>query len=89
MNLFKLDISQLRLLRISSDNLTAFTSPRILKLIIKSPSFDLKPKWLPDEKVVTTKLGYEHKDTDEILVSFLRLLVDYLVPKKVFFNPFI
>ena len=69
-NLFKLDISQLRLLRISSDNLTAFTSPRILKLIIKSHSFDLKPKWLPDEKVVATKLGYEHKDIDEILVSF-------------------
>ena len=69
-NLFKLDISQLRLLRISSDNLTAFTSPRILKLIIKSPSFDLKPKWLPDEKVVATKLGYEHKDTGEVLVSF-------------------
>ena len=69
-NLFKLDISQLRLLRISSDNLTAFTSPRILKLIIKSPSFDLKPKWLPDEKVVATKLGYEHKDIDEILVFF-------------------
>ncbi len=33
-------------------------------------AYDLKPKWLPDEKVVATKLGYEHKDTDEILVSF-------------------
>ena len=33
-------------------------------------TYDLKPKWLPDEKVVATKLGYEHKDTDEILVSF-------------------
>lgn len=33
-------------------------------------TYDLKPKRLPDEKVVATKLGYEHKDTDEILVSF-------------------
>ena len=33
-------------------------------------AYDLKPKWLPDEKVVATKLGHEHKDTDEILVSF-------------------
>lgn len=33
-------------------------------------AFDLKPKWLPDEKVIATKLGWEHKDTGEVLVSF-------------------
>ena len=33
-------------------------------------AYDLKPKWLPDEKVVATKLRYEHKDTGEVLVSF-------------------
>ena len=33
-------------------------------------AYDLKPKWLPDEKVIATKLGWEHKDTGEVLVSF-------------------
>ena len=33
-------------------------------------AYDLKPKWLPDNKVIATKLGWEHKDTGEVLVSF-------------------
>ena len=33
-------------------------------------AYDLKPKWLPNKKVIATKLGWEHKDTGEVLVSF-------------------